>query len=89
MPTLEAVEISPKEKDKLLAKHKKMFEKEQKVYDKINEFNAKQVVHAEPRVEKAVQTTPLPYGPLPKPLEPMPQPDCSVDVGSTTWSGYV
>ena len=32
----------------------------EKVYDEINEFNAKQVVHAEPRVSKAVRPTPLP-----------------------------
>ena len=54
---IEHVEINPK--------------KEQKKYDAINEFNAKQVVHAEPRVSKAVRPTPLPYGPLPKPPEPI------------------
>ena len=85
MPTLEAVEISPQEKDKILAKYKKMFEKRQKVYDEINTFNAKQVVHVEPKVCKAVRPTPLPYGPLPKPPEPMPPPDRNVDVGSTTY----
>ena len=62
-----------------------MFEKQQKVYDEINKFHAKQVVHAEPRVCKAVRPTPLPYGPLPKPPEPMPPPDRNVDVGSTTY----
>ena len=36
------------------------------MYDKINEYNAKQVVHVEPNASKAVRPTQLPYGPLPK-----------------------
>ena len=58
---LEFVEISPKNKDKLLSKYKASFEKDQKLYDKLNHYEAKQVVHAQPRLSKAVRPTPLPY----------------------------
>ena len=66
LPTLEFVEISPKHKDKLLAKHKESFARDQTLYDKVNEYESTKVVHAEPRISKVVRPTPLPYGPLPK-----------------------
>ena len=67
LPKLEFAEISPKNKDKLLSKYKASFEKDQKLYDKLNHHEAKQVVHAQPRLSKAVRPTPLPYGPLRNP----------------------
>ena len=51
--TLEFVEISPKNKDKLLDKYKTSFEKDQKKYDKLFEYEAKKVVHTVPRFSKA------------------------------------
>ena len=91
MRKLEFVEISPKNKDKLLAKYryKTGFEKDQKKYDKLFEYEAKQVVHALPRLSKAevallealrteVRPTPKPEA-KPEVVEPKP---CSVDMSS-------
>ena len=86
---MEFVEISPKNKDKLLDKYKTGFEKDQKKYDELFEYGAKKVVHAQPccRISKAVRLTRLPYGPLPKP-EPLPS-TYSVVMGSTWLYGFV
>ena len=45
LPTLSYVEISPKYKDKLLTKHKEMFHKEQKVYDKIKGYDTRRLTN--------------------------------------------
>ena len=42
---VEFVEINPKKKDKLLDKYKSSFEKDQKKYDKLFEYESKKVVH--------------------------------------------
>ena len=55
MRKLEFVEINPKNKDKLLDKYKFSFEKDHKKYDKLFEYEAEQMVHAEPRISKAVR----------------------------------
>ena len=70
-----------------MSKYKASFEKDQKLYDKLNQYEAKQVIHAQPRLSKAVRPTPLPYGPLPKP-ELLPS-TYSVDMGSTWLYGFV
>ena len=60
------------------------------MYDKINEYNAKQVVHVEPNASKAVRPTQLPYGPLPKwAIETAAEERCSVDVGAIWLCEYV
>ena len=53
LPKLDFVDISPKNKVQLLSKYKASFEKDQKLYDKLFEYEAKQVVHAQPRLSKA------------------------------------
>ena len=55
---LEFVDISP---NKLLEKYKTSFEKDQKKYDKLFEYEAQQMVFAEPRISKAKRPTRLPY----------------------------
>ena len=84
---LEFLEINPKHKDNLLEKHKTSFEKDQKKYDKLFEYEAKKVVQGVPRLSKegaamleAMQPKP-PSSPPPGPPSKPPVP-CSVDMGS-------
>ena len=93
---LEFVEVSPKNKDKLLAKYKSAFEKDQKKYDELFQYEAKKVVHTLPRLSKeeaalleALKTEAKPP-PSPPPSPPSPPAvPCYVDTGSSWLVGYV
>ena len=82
---LEFLEISPKHKDELHAKHKTSFEKDQAKYDKLFEYEAQKVVKSAPRIPKALRPPPSSGTP---PGPPSSQPT-SVDMGSTFLTGFV
>ena len=86
---LEFVEINPKNKDKLLDKYKFSFEKDHKKYDKLFEYEAEQMVHAEPRISNAVRPARLPYGPLLKPPEAASPSSYSLAMDSGWLSNFV
>ena len=83
MRKLEFVEISPKNKDKLLDKYKTSFEKDQKKYDKLFEYEAKKVVHYREGPEAKPPPSPPPSPPSP------PSVPCSLDMGSSWLYGFV
>ena len=93
---LEFFDINAKNKDKkkLLEKHKTSFEKDQKKYDKLFEYEAKKVVQGVPRLSKeeaamfeAMKAKP-PASPPPGPPTESAVP-CSVDMGSEWLTGFV
>ena len=86
---LEFVEISPKNIDKILDKYKTSFEKDPKKYDKLFEYEAEQMVHAEPRISNAVRPARLPYGPLLKPPEAASPSSYSLAMDSGWLSNFV
>ena len=97
---LEFLEISPKHKDELHATHKTSFEKDQKKYDQLFEYEAKKVVQGVPKLTKdpgLLKKAALLKGLRPKPSSgtpPGPPPSqpsipCSVDMGSEWLTGFV
>ena len=91
---LEFLEINPKHKDNLLEKHKTSFEKDQKKYDKLFEYEASKVVQGVPRLNKeevAMLEAMKPKPPASPPPGPPTEPavPCSVDMDSEWLVGFV